>query len=85
MAVGATLQLKVDGDWQALGYFSKTLENSEINKSTFFRELLAIYLGIRHFQYVLETVSFKIFTDHRAILGAIKSKTNKHAPKEGVC
>ena len=50
-AVGAVLEQKVQGDWQPLAFLSKKLKTIEQKYSTYDRELLAIYLGIKHFKY----------------------------------
>lgn len=51
LAVGAVLQQLVHGVWQPLAFFSKQLRPPERKYSAFDRELLALYLGIRHFRY----------------------------------
>jgi hypothetical protein len=35
--------------------------------SAFDRELFACYSGIRHFQYMLDSGCFAIFTDHKPL------------------
>jgi hypothetical protein len=52
--VGAVLQQQVGQHWQPLGFFSKKLSKSEVNYSTFDRELLAALSGIKHFRSRLE-------------------------------
>ncbi len=47
--VGAVLQQQVGQHWQPLGFFSKKLSKSEVNYSTFNRELLAVVSGIKRF------------------------------------
>ncbi|CAH8580840.1 unnamed protein product, partial [Dicrocoelium dendriticum] len=58
VAVGSVLQQHVGGQWQPLGFFSKRLKPAESRYSTFGRELLAIYLAIRHFRHTLESRAF---------------------------
>ena len=53
-AVGAVLQQFVNNGWIPLAFFCKKLKSSEQKYSTFDHELLALYLGIRHFRYFLE-------------------------------
>ena len=48
-AVGAVLQQQIGGRWQPLSYFSKKFRPAETRYSTFNRELLAVYLSIKHF------------------------------------
>ena len=54
VAVGAVLQQLVDGNWCPIAFFSKGLKPAETRYSTFDRELLAIYLAVKHFRYFLE-------------------------------
>lgn len=66
-AVGAVLQQFVDGVWVPLAFFSQMLRAPEKKYSTFDRELVALYLGIRHFHYFLEGRQFVAFTDHKPL------------------
>ena len=54
LAVGGVLEQFVDGHWRPLSFFSRQLRVPEQKYSAFDRELLALYLAIRHFQYFLE-------------------------------
>ena len=54
LAIGAVLQQFIDGTWVPLAFFSQKLRASEKKCSAFDRELLALYLSIRHFRYFLE-------------------------------
>ena len=80
--VGAALQQHVDGTWLPLGYFSKTLQPAEKKYSTFGRELLAIYLAVRHFKHAIEGRSPIVFTDHRPLVTAIGSSSDRYSPRE---
>lgn len=64
VAVGAVLQQFTDNIWKPISYFSRTLTTTERRYSTFDRELLAIYLAIRHFRHFVEGRNFHIVTDH---------------------
>ena len=66
-AIGAVLEQKIKGNWQPLAFLSKKLKTAEQKYSTYDRELLAIYLGIKHFKYFLEGREFCIFTDHKPL------------------
>ena len=63
--VGAVFEQLVDGFWQPLAFFSKQLRDPERKYSTFDRELLALYLSIRHFRFLLEgrSLSFTLTTN----------------------
>lgn len=51
IAVGAVLQQRIDGVWCPLSYFSRALKPAESRYIAFDRELLAVYLAIKHFRY----------------------------------
>ncbi len=71
MAAGVVLEQQIDGAWQPLAFFSQQFRKLERKYSTFDRELLAIYLSIRHFRYYLEGRAFTIFTDHKPLTFAM--------------
>ena len=81
-AVGAVLQQKVKGNWNPLAFFSKRLQPAESRYSTFGRELLAIYLSVRHFRHALEGRAFTVFTDHKPLVYALKSSSDRYSPRE---
>ena len=66
-AVGAVLQQLVNCMWIPLAFFSQQLRPPEKKYSAFDRELLAVYLSIRHFRYFLEGRAFTVFTDHKPL------------------
>ncbi|GFN87763.1 hypothetical protein PoB_001426900 [Plakobranchus ocellatus] len=70
-AIGDVLEQYVNGIWQPLAFFSKRLHPPEMRYSTFDRELLALYLAIRHFRFFLEGRPFTAYTDHKPLVGAI--------------
>ena len=67
IAVGAVLEQYVDKHWQPLAFFSKRLRPPETRYSTFDRQLLSIYLSIKHFRFFLEGTKFTVFTDHKPL------------------
>lgn len=77
VATGAVLQQYHNGIWEPLGFFSKKLSPAETRYSAFDKELLAIYLAIKHFRYFVEGRHFTIFTDHKPLVSAIASKTER--------
>lgn len=76
-AVGAALEQYKNKCWEPLAFFSKKLKPSEIKYSAFDRELLAVYLAIKHFRYILEGREFSILTDHKPLTNAWNSKTER--------
>ena len=78
-AVGAVLQQFIDGKWAPLA----TSHASWVVKySTFDRELLAVYLAIRHFRHFVEGRNFHILTDHKPLTYFLKANADKHSPRQ---
>ena len=78
--VGAVLQQHVDGQWQPISFYSKKLQPAETRYSTFDRDLLAIYLAIKHFRYFLKRCTFHIVTDHKPLTFAFSARTDRYTP-----
>jgi hypothetical protein len=76
--VGACLQQRRPGGtaWEPLGFFSRKLEPAQVKYSAFDCELLACYLGIRQFRYMLVGRHFTIFTDHKPLTFALKRSSD---------
>ena len=72
-AIGGVLQQVIDGHAKPLAFFSKGLNSAQVNYSVFDRELLAMYLSLRHFRYFLEGRAFTLFTDHKPLVSAVTS------------
>lgn len=77
IAIGGVLQQTSNRNSEPLAFFSKKLSPSELKYSAFDRELLAIYLNIKHFRYLLEGRSFTVYTDHKPLTFALSSKTER--------
>ena len=67
-AVGAVL---AGSDDAPLAFFSKKLSPAEVKYSAFDRELLAVYLALKHFRHMLEGRPFTIWTDHKPLTYAM--------------
>ena len=80
-AVDAVLQQNVQGTWTPIS-FSHKLTPAETRYSTFDRELLAVYLGIKHFRHFLEGRSFHVLTDHKPLTYALNSRSDRHSPRQ---
>lgn len=76
--VGAVLQQKSGRNWEPLGFFSKKLSDTQQKYSTFDRELLGIYMAVKHFQRLVEGREFTIFTDHRPLTYAFSQKPSSN-------
>ena len=73
-AVGSALHQMVKGEPQPIGFFSKKLTDSQRKYSAYDRELLAAYYSVIHFKPLIECRNVTIFTDHKPLVNAFKSK-----------
>lgn len=81
-AAGGVLQQKINNVWKPLGYFSKAFTEAQKKYSTFDRELLAIYLSIDHFRYLIEGGELIVYTDHKPLTFALqKVGTARETPR----
>lgn len=79
---GAVLQQLVKSSWKPLGFFSKRLSETQQRYSTYDRELLAIYMAIKHFRKLFEGRPLTIYTDHRPLVHAFtKIGTDSETPR----
>ena len=69
--VGAVLHQRRGVSQQPLGFFSMKLDQAQQRYSAFDRELLAAYLTVRHFRWILEGRDFYILTDHKPLTFAL--------------
>ena len=75
-AVGAVLSTAgLDGP--PVAFFSKKLTPAEVKYSAFDRELLGVFLSIKHFRHLLEGRRFTVWTDHKPLCGALNSSAEK--------
>ena len=82
VAIGAVLQQFIDEQWCPIAFFSTKLRPAETRYSTFDRELLAIYLSIKHFRHFVEGRNFHVVTDHKPLTFAITSQASHHTPRQ---
>jgi len=81
-STGAILQQQYQDGWEPLAFFSKKLSPTEAKYSAFDRELLAIYLAIKHFRHMVEARRFVIYTDHKPLTFAFHQKPEKCTPRQ---
>ena len=55
---------------------------AETRYSTFDRELLAVYLAIKHFCHFLEGRHFHVLTDHKPLTFALNTRSDHHSPRQ---
>jgi cleavage and polyadenylation specificity factor subunit 1 len=82
LAVGGALHQEIDGKLQPIAFFSRGLSESEKKYSAFDRELLAMYLSVRHFRHFLEARPFHILTDQKPLIHAFKSSMNRASARQ---
>ena len=80
-AIGAVLEQDL-GSWKPVAFFSRKLRPAEQKYSAFDRELLAMYLSIRHFRYFLEGRTFTLYTDHKPLTFAISKISDPWSPRQ---
>ena len=82
IAVGGVLQQFVSGTWRPIAFFSRRLQPAETRYSTFGRELLAVYLAIKHFRHMVEGRVFSVWTDHKPLTHALATSSDRYSPRE---
>ena len=82
IAVGGVIEEIRNGECVPLGFFSKKLEPRERLMSTYTRELLAIFLTMKHFKFLLEGQTFKVFTDHAALVTSLDKPLERNLARE---
>ncbi|XP_068234146.1 uncharacterized protein [Palaemon carinicauda] len=75
----AVLEQIVKGYPQPFTFFSKGLKPAETRYS---RELLAVYLAIRHFKYMLEGTTFTIVMDHQPLIHAFMKSSDAWSSRQ---
>ncbi|GFX98998.1 hypothetical protein TNCV_4301731 [Trichonephila clavipes] len=81
-AVGAVLQQLENKGWKPIAFYSKKLNETQTRYSTYDRELLGIYLSVKHFKHLPEGNDFVIYTDHKPLIFAFKQKNEKAPPRQ---
>jgi hypothetical protein len=69
------------GGWRPLSFFSKKLDSAQLKYSAFDRELLAAYLSVRHFRYMLDGRKFHILSDHKPLTQALHRVSDPCTPR----
>lgn len=81
-AIGSVLQQYENNSWKPVAFYSKKLNDTQKAYSTYDRELLGIYLSIKHFKHLLEGNEFTIYTDHKPLTFAFLQKNDKASPRQ---
>ncbi|GFU53945.1 retrovirus-related Pol polyprotein from transposon opus [Trichonephila clavipes] len=81
-SVGVVLQQLENEGWKRIAFYSKKRNETQTRYSTYDRELLGIYLSVKHFKHLLEGNDFVIYTDHKPLTFAFKQKNEKASPRQ---
>ena len=83
---GAVLEQFVNKDSQSatrpLAYFSQAFPSTTRVRSTFNRELTALYMAARHFRFRIRGREVIFRTDHRSLVNALSNPEGQHSPLE---
>nr|VZI42611.1 unnamed protein product [Spirometra erinaceieuropaei] len=82
VAVGAVLQQSLPDSTVPLAFLSRKLSKAETRYNICGRELLVVYLAVRHFRHLLKGREFTIFTEHKPLTFALNSYSGKPNPRE---
>ncbi|UYV61860.1 hypothetical protein LAZ67_1006870 [Cordylochernes scorpioides] len=66
----------------ALQAFDQKLDAAQRKYSAYGRELLAVYLAIKHFRHLLEGRQFPVYTDHKPLTYAFQQNLDKASPRQ---
>ena len=81
--VGAVLeQENINGEMRPLAFFSKKLPPAKRVRSSFYKELRAVYLSLKHFQARVLGRELIIRTDSKAVERAITNELGNQCPYE---
>ncbi|XP_047543203.1 uncharacterized protein LOC125075535 [Vanessa atalanta] len=70
----AVLQQKIGQKWKPLSFFSCKFSEAQQRYSAYHRELLSIYMAVKHFKYMIEGQQVTVFTDHKPLVYALHKK-----------
>jgi cleavage and polyadenylation specificity factor subunit 1 len=82
VAVGACLHQVVEGESSPIDFFSRKLSPAEARYSVFDKELLAIVASLKKWQSLVSGTDLYIFTDHKPLIGAFKSRKERFSPRQ---
>lgn len=86
--MGATLEQSPSDDpfsatsWKPLAFFSRKFTHAQRGYSTYDRELTSVFKSIKHFRHLLEGREFKILTDHKPFIFALKQRSEKSSQRQ---
>ena len=81
-AAGAVLQQEIDGVVQPLVFFSRIFSRIAQKYAAFDKDLTAIVMALKHFCYFLALRNFTIYTDHKPIVAALNSESDRENARQ---
>ena len=81
LGCGSVLQQWINDAWRPIAFFYKKFNKAQQGYSAFDRELLAIFMSIKHFRYFLEGRKFHVYTDHKPITTTFLKNRNYEATR----
>ncbi|WVZ23343.1 hypothetical protein V8G54_001887 [Vigna mungo] len=78
-ASGAGIGAVLMQDRQPIAYFSKALAPSNVNKSAYEKELMALVLAVQHWRPYLIGRSFKVYSDQKSLRHLLHQKITTEA------
>ena len=79
-AVRAVLQQHINYTWHPFLFFSRKMTPAKTCYNTFDRELLDVYLAIKHFWHFPEGRPFHVLTNHKPLIFALNTQSDRHSP-----
>lgn len=76
--VGAVNEQELKSQHKPIGFFSAKFLLAQTRYSNFSRELLAVYLAIKHFHHLFEGSDFTIYTNHKPLTIAMNTNSVKN-------
>jgi len=81
-AIGAVVEQIGEKGAQPLAFLSKKLRPAQQKYSPYDRELLAIYVAIKHYRHLLEGRYFAVYTDHKPLIYAFNKNQLQSSPRQ---
>ena len=82
LGLGAVLEQVFDDTTEVLGYFSKSLTETQRKYSTYDLELLSIFSAVKHFEYMLLDKTFTIFCDNKPLVNSFRKPSQSNTPRQ---
>ena len=82
MGLGAVLEQVFGDTTEVLGYFSKSLTETQRKYSTHDLELLSTFSVVKHFEYMLLDKTFTIFCDNKPLVNSFRKPSQSHTPRQ---